>query len=380
MEYLRRTCFLLFPAFVFVSCHGQSSPQISKSALNDQRFIAIGDTVKELADSILIVFQDKHNVYWFGSNGRGIYRYDGNVILQLTTKHGLCNNRIWGIQEDNAGNIFFNTRGGISKFDGQTFTTLKVEKNNFPGNGWQLEPDDLWFPGVQDSGGVYRYDAEGKSGSLYFLRFPPTALGEEYNAKHPRSKYPNMGFSPYDVYSIYKDSKGRIWFGTGTLGVCCYDGKSFTWITENDVTELDDGPANGVRSVIEDKDGKFWFSNTLYRYNIYPADSAGENGLKYKREKSIGSLDGKEKGSLDFYMSIVKDKNELWITTFGAGVWRYDPEAAGGKNITNYPVTDGDQTVPLYSIYKDREGVLWLGTHTDGAYKFNGTVFEKFKP
>ncbi len=36
-----------------------------------------------------------------------------------------------------------------------------------------------------------------------------------------------------------------------------FDGKSIEWITEDDVTELHDGPANGVRSIIEDKDGYF---------------------------------------------------------------------------------------------------------------------------
>ena len=41
---------------------------------------------------------------------------------------------------------------------------------------------------------------------------------------------------------------------------------------------------------------------------------------------------------------------------------------------------DGDKDITLFSISKDNQGVLWLGTHTAGPYKFNGKSFEKFKP
>ncbi len=44
--------------------------------------------------------------------------------------------------------------------------------------------------------------------------------------------------------------KGNIWFGTNPVGVCRYDGKSFEWITEEDVTEFRNEGANGVRSIM----------------------------------------------------------------------------------------------------------------------------------
>ena len=61
------------------------------------------------------------------------------------------------------------------------------------------------------------------------------------------------------------------------------------------------------------------------------------------------------------------------MASFGAGVWRYD-----GKKITQYPVLDGGGPVTLFSIYKDNQGDLWLGSHEAGAYKFDGKSFEKF--
>lgn len=340
-----KTVLFLNIIVILISCSTQSTSQTNNSSVTQ------GDTVKELGDNIMVIYQDKKNNYWFGSWETGVYRYDGKTILHYTTKHGLPYNRIDEIKEDKSGNIYFNTcypGSAISMFNGQTFTTLPV----IAGNEWKLLPDDLWFKYSYDSEQVYRYDGN----SLYKLQFP----------RHP--DYSN----PYEVYSIYKDTKGNVWFGTNPLGVCRYNGKSFDWISEEDVTELHSGPANGVRSITEDKDGYFWF-NTIYRYNVY-----GDNIKKqtfYSREKGIGSLDGKKDGNLNEYLSIVKDNNnELWMATYADGVWRYD-----GKQVTHYLVQDNGKNITLFSIYKDIQGELWLGTHKTGAYKFNGTAFEKFK-
>jgi ligand-binding sensor domain-containing protein len=304
---------LLFLSIITVltSCNGQNTSQVLNGTVNDKHLIiTAGDTVKELGNNIMLVYQDKKNNYWFGSWEDGLYRYDGKTIHHFTTKSGLPHNRIEEIKEDKSGNIYVNTSKGISKFDGQNFTTLSVTNSD---NEWKLEPNDLWFKQAWESGFVFRYDGK----FLHRLTFPNTKLGDEYLANHPNSKYPNMQASPYNVYSIYNDTKGNVWFGTAVLGVCRYDGKSIEWITEDDVTELHDGPANGVRSIIEDKDGYFWF-NTMYRYNVYENNSPSKNNTDnrafYSREKSIGSLDGMNDSNLNEYLSIAKDNNdELWI-------------------------------------------------------------------
>lgn len=342
---------LLNILILVISCNGQGTSQAMNSTL------AQGDTVKELGKNIMVVYQDKKNIYWFGSWENGVYRYDGTTILHYTTKRGLPYNRIDEIKEDRSGNIYFNScspGSAISVFNGQTFTTLPVSANK----EWKLLPDDLWFKYSYDSAFVYRFDGN----TLYKLQFP----------KHPSYS------DPYAVYSIYRDSKGNVWFGTNPLGVCRYNGKSCDWISEEDVTELHNGPANGVRSIIEDKDGYFWF-NSMYRYNVYGNHSAKDNLQNfYTREKSIGNLDGSPDSDFWEYMSVVKDNNgDLWIATYGNGVWRYD-----GKETTYYPVRKGSEAedITLFSIYKDNKGALWLGTHENGAYKFNGQTFERFNP
>ncbi len=341
---------------------------------NPKPAVAKGEIVAELDPAIWRIFHAKNNDYWFGSKDRGVYRYDGKTLVNFTTKDGLSYDPVGGIQEDKAGNIYFATttdagRGrraqGVSRFDGKAFSPLTVAEKAAPADAWKLQPDDLWFGGGGDTGTVFRYDGR----TLHRLALPSTKEGDDFLAAHLRSEYPNIKYSPYDTYIIFKDSKGHVWFGTAMLGVCRYDGKSFAWLPES---ELRNG-SFGTRSIVEDKDGKFWFCNSLERYVV---DLSGKGGPSFKKEEGIRDAKNPTRPRIVGIMSSVVDSaGVLWMATYGDGVMRYD-----GKDVKRYPVKDGDKDITLYTISKDNQGVLWLGTHTAGAYKFNGKAFEKFKP
>jgi len=316
-----------------------------------------GDVVQELGDELWIVFQDKQNAHWFGSNGQGVYRVEGGRIVRYTTKDGLCNDSIRQIEEDDAGNLYFATSGGISKFDRRRFTTLVP----IEGSEWKLEPGDLWFKGSQDDNGPYRYDGK----SLYRLEFPKSELEDGY-----RAEFPAVPYSPYGIYTVVRESRGAVWFGTACFGACRYDGKSFTWVSEPELTELDDGPSLGVRGIVEDKEGKIWLSHTEHRYAV---DSTT---IPYRKEEGIVGPGAPGEADDSYFVSGVRDRQGvLWLATYGAGVWRYD-----GERVTRYPVQDGGRTALLFSIHEDHQGVLWLGSTQSGAYRFDGETFARFRP
>jgi len=60
--------------------------------------------------------------------------------------------------------------------------------------------------------------------------------------------------------------------------------------------------------------------------------------------------------------------------TYNAGVWKFD-----GAKITHYPVQVNSKNITLFSIYNDNNGNLWLGSHENGTFKFNGLNFERFE-
>ena len=345
-------------AFTFIAALSACAPGKNQEPTAQELPAAKGETVSELSKSVVCVFQARNGDYWFAGDDR-VYRYVGRTLVRFTMNDG---NQVRRIQEDKAGRIYFTTFAGVIRFDGTTFTTLSISTKSSP-EDWKLQPDDLWFAGPSDSGVVYRYDGH----SLHCLKIPKTEAGEAHFAVYPRSKFPNAKYSPYDVNPIFKDSKGSIWFGTATLGAGRYDGKTFTWIPED---ELRHGSFS-TRSIVEDKDGRFWFCSSLNRYEIDlndPAKFKRVEGIRDAKDPTRELIDGIVSGTLD-------GTGALWLATYREGVWRYD-----GKNITRYPVMDGDQAVPLFSIQLDNQGALWLGTLGAGAYKLNGGTFEKFRP
>ena len=263
------------------------------------------------------------------------------------------NDTIRGIQEDREGNIYIETFGGISKFDGNQFTTLKAIKSSH--NLWKLEPNDLWFG--YNANDLFRYDGD----TLFELKLPRKDLKKAFGIDTLISPFNSN--NPYSVYGINKDKSGNIWFGTFVAGAFRYDGKSFMWFDEKELSIQPDGTAGGVRSIIQDKDGYFWLSNFKSKYEI---DS---NKLIYEKIKGI------EKNKPYYFNAGLVDRDgNLWMTTYGGGVWTYD-----GKMLTNLEVKKGTENALLVSIYQDNNGTIWLGTDNDGVYKNNGDKFEKFK-
>ncbi|MBX7104303.1 MAG: hypothetical protein K1X57_09480 [Gemmataceae bacterium] len=320
----------------------------------DRAPAARGEVVTEMSKAIWYVFQCKNGDYWFGSDDSGVYRYDGKTLVHFTMKDGLCSHRIRGVQEDAAGNVYFTTYEGISKFDGRAFTTLKASAEVSP-EGWKKQPGDLWFVGPPDAGVVFRYDGA----TLHRLAFPRTRLGDEHFVRMPRDTFPNAKYNPYDVYCILRDSRGDLWFGTTCVGVCRYDGKSFTWLTDSKLTEAP------VRSIFEDSKGNFWFSYSGH---------ASFEGTRPVRD--FGRLLPGKEGRIIPAMSIVEAADgKLWLAELGTGAISYD-----GKLLVPYPIQDGLTKVRVFSITKDNHGTLWLGTLNGGAYKFNGRAFEPFRP
>jgi ligand-binding sensor domain-containing protein len=315
------------------------------------------ESVSELGTHIMCIHEAKDSTLWFGSDAQGVYRSDGKSLMRFTTDHGLTGNSIRSIQEDRSGNILvFADPGVVCRFDGRGFHRVPVlEPSKCE---WKIGPDDLWFPAGQDTGAVFRWDGE----RMHRLTFPTTAAGDAHYAELPRSKFPNAKYSPYDVYTIFKDSKGRMWFGTALLGACRYDGVSFVWVGHNENGSF------GVRAIVEDEDGKFWLSTTESRFAEVVGDGA-EGACVYRREKGVATADD----PYSAFVSSVRGKDgALWLAILGGLVCRFD-----GRSWTEFPVKSDGKHIWLTQIYQDREGRLWVGTQGKGVYRFDGTGFAR---
>ena len=341
--------------FIFSTCKGLSQPEV-KESVNDE--LKIGETIQQLGNSVARIFQDSKNNYWFASDGA--VKYDGKTLTRFTTEDGLYSNRVRDFQEDHLGNIYFDTGEGINKFDGKTIEKLEVVDDI--NKARMLEPTDLWFAGEWNMNGVYRCDGD----YLYQLKLPKHEHEEECKRLHP-----NVSFVLYANYTTFKDKTGNIWMGGCTFGACRFDGSSFLWVSEREMTEIDPGPALGVRAILQDLDGNFYFSSDFTsKYRIVSYDGVDTY------EKLDGIHTSTEADLSNGCMSIAQDDDgNFWIAYYQGGVWKYD-----GEKFTHFPILINNEEADLFSIYKDRKGVLWLGTHNAGTFKFNGENFERFEP
>ena len=358
-------------AFFIVFFHANffRKAQLSNTPMNKQVAYLSGNnfSVSAMESSIKIdknirsIFQDKKGNYWFGTNSAGVYRYDGKTLIQFLEKDGLYNNQVLNIQEDEMGNIWFGTgMFGVSKFDGKTFTTYTDKAhlilNKLSEEDLKIKSNDLWF---YAGAGAFHYNNK----SCSYLPLDISTL------KPTKSKTSPFQLSRFAVYSILKDKKGNVWFGTQAEGVCRYDGKNFTWFTEKGLK------SSAVLGLFEDTKGNIWFGNNgegLYRYD-------GKSLTNFTEEKGLSNKEFKISGKSSpgtlarIYAINEDDQGNLWIGTIDAGVWKYD-----GSKLFNYTTKDGLTSNATNTIYKDKKGELWFGTDENGVCKFNGSFFTRF--
>jgi len=202
----------------------------------------------------------------------------------------------------------------------------------------------LWFASI--GGGVRRYD------------------GRTF-----RTFTTQDGLLSNVIETIFEDSRGNLWFGTGSglitgegaSGVCKYNGESFHTFTTQDGLA-----GNDVTAIYEDNQGHLWFST--------------QNGLSQFNGRAFKNYTAKDGLPSDFIGAITQDrKGNLWFghgnkMFFGGGhgVTRYN-----GHSFTTLKTQDGLVDNNVRAITADRQGNLWFSTY-GGVSKYDGKSWVNF--
>ena len=162
-------------------------------------------------DWITSISEDKKGNIWFGRDGYGASKFNGNSFVHFTTKEGLNSNNVQSIAGDKEGNIWIGTRVG--------------EKDNADTNK------------RFGKGGLNKYDGD------KFIHFPEIE-----------------GLNENDVFTIYKDKSNDLWISSTSNGVYNYKNNEF----------INYEVPTSTMSFLKDNTGNIWLGCAGGLYRISP--------------------------------------------------------------------------------------------------------------
>lgn len=179
-------------------------------------------------------------------------------------------------------------------------------------------------------------------GGVVKVTMPENCFTDEIHAEAQKfDRQKELG--NYYIYTVFADSKNRIWFGTDKQGLVCYDnGKFFNY------NELHGLKSKTIFSIAEDESGNIWVSapaEGIYKYNgkTFEHFSKAE-GLRELTVTGLTSC-GKDKLMMIHHRGI-----DVLHTQTG------EIEYYGAENNL------GEINTDINSVTKDSRGRIWLGT------------------
>jgi ligand-binding sensor domain-containing protein len=309
-------------------------------------------------------------------------------------ENGLPQNTVNCIFQDNDGFMWFGTKDGLSRYDGYSFLNFRHDKedggsigNNFIRSIFQGDKDEIW---VGTDAGVYIYHPATENFSRFNLR---TADGI------PIEK---------EVNNIRAGADGNIWFAVDWQGVFCYkpheqelilykvntivnawciwiDHENTVWVgTNGGGLNRYNRHSDRFETISKEKDMGDDI-NCLFQDNyndLIIGTAAGVKKLSLSAGRISPLIEPEGENRLFVREIIRKSDQELYFGT-ESGVYIYNTQNRSIQRLhhdPSDPYSLSDNAV--YSMYKDREGGLWIGTYFGGLnyYPPQHTPFARFYP
>lgn len=358
---------------------------------------------------ILSLYLDTEKKLWIGTRKNGIVCYDTNTSdfksFKFDSKYnnGLTSNRINCFFEDAFGVLWIGTaQGGLNKFD----------KNQKPFQNYSHNPyDDKSL-----SGNLITDITEASDGSIWMSFFESSICKTDgkLNIKTVNQIHFNRlekqlsQLKEQWVLLLYQDNKGYWWISTSE-GIYLYDEKKdllkkiqirvdgeivnpifYRLIEQMNADQIilggskilmldnpweailnnkpleagkplfDIGDNNQINEYLKDDFGNFWFATMDGVYRV--ANNNGE--WLVKNHLTSNAVNEELKISNNRVFSIHKDRNKnIWLGTFGGGLMKVQLNAIGEPTlIKGYHKKDGLRDEAIYGILEDDNEQLWLST------------------
>ena len=322
-----------------------------------QRFTHSNDPRSISSNFVRKMFEDSHGTLWVGTEyglNKALYNNDRTIVgfermhSRKNDLSSLSSDEVNSIAEDRSGVIWVGTKIGLNKILPQRKQFKKIPstksfetfiEGGFPVALYEESDSLLW---IGTTGGLYLYNRNHDS-------------WQTFTAK-------KSGLTGIGIHAIHKDSQQRLWVGT-RYGLNRYDSihKIFSPVLFDQQSPFKN-IYNRIYVMAEDR-GVLWIGTTngLVRYD--PNDGS------YRRIffDTFNSGQGNS-----WILSLLAEGTTLWIGTNNQGLLNMDINDETYRRFTfkeNDPHSLSNNK-PM-SIYKDRQGTVWVATLGGGLNKIH---------
>ncbi|MBB4034264.1 ligand-binding sensor domain-containing protein/signal transduction histidine kinase/DNA-binding response OmpR family regulator [Dysgonomonas hofstadii] len=318
----------------------------------------------------------------------------------LGVEDGLAQNTVYCILQDNRGFMWFGTKDGLSRYDGYEFRNYRNDKNDPQSIGnncirslFQDFNGEIW---VGTDAGAYIYhpdkdcfeyldamtkdsikiqkevnDIKQDQNGVYWFAVDWQGVFS-YNPVNKELVFYELN-AIVNAWCIYIDKENKVWIGTHGGGLNYFNAEKqqfekVNYLFDNQVGDNEDD----IYRIFQDD----------YNDLLITTANSGVKRLNLVTNKIQPFLPLQSYSSLFVRDVIRKSDNEIWFAT-GGGICVYDvlkKEVEFLQHNRSNPYTISDNAT--YSIYKDREGGIWVGTYFGGInyYPYQYTPFNKYYP
>jgi ligand-binding sensor domain-containing protein/two-component sensor histidine kinase len=279
------------------------------------------------SDRVRAIAQDKDGLMWFGTDA-GLAKYDGRRS-QTITSEGLPQGRVLALKIDDEGVLWVGTEGGATRLVSNQFLPIKETEGKVITAIITPERGRAFL--ASDDGVIFAAAVDGDDG-LVVRTIPSEPLNSADVDKPGRLQITSLVMLGKTLYA-----------GTRSRGVLAIDGDSVKEVQSRprpvfvEALEIDPEGDVWIGAKLKTEDGALYEARDLARPEIIAAATAPVCALRADRQ------------------------NNVWVGTDGGGVFQYRGEERVAR-FTFAQTGGGLRSDHVYSIFVDREDVVWFGT------------------